>query len=294
MAEPALGVGVVLNSAVPAFVRAVPGALDYAAVTPETFWADARLGAGPERFRESALMVAGLDEVARSVPLVGHGVALSIGTAGRLDVEHLEQVARWCDRYGFAWYGEHLSYTRVESERIPERHAGLALPIPYDRDVLDEVCGRVAAVCERLPVPLVLENGVAYTSLPDEELTEPAFLDELCERTGTWVLLDLHNLYTNVVNGLVDADRYLDELDLTRVLEIHVAGGRELAGMWSDAHSGPCPDGVWDMLDQVLPSCPNVRGVAFEFVAGHYETLGPDGVAAQLDRARAAWGAVRA
>lgn len=282
------GVGVVFNGAIPRYLRERPGTVDYVAVTPETFWADSRTG--PDRFRESPGVVAALDEVAARVPLVAHGVGLSIGTDADLDLAHLDQIARWQRRYGFAWYGEHLSYTRVVMPDGAQRHAGLALPVPYDADVLDAVADRARVVRECVPVPLVLENGVAFTTPPEEDMTEPAFFNALGERTGSWVLLDLHNLYTNVVNGLVDADAYLAELDLDRVLEIHVAGGREIAGTWTDAHSGPCPDGVWDLLARTLPRCRNLRGVAFEFVAGYYPAMGADGVAEQLDRVRAVWG----
>jgi hypothetical protein len=202
---------------------------------------------------------------------------------------HLAQVGRWHERYGFDWYGEHLSYTRVESPDGAERHAGLALPVPYDADVLDTLDERVRLVGQVVAAPFLLENGTTYTTLPDEDMSEPAFLNALCARAGCHVLLDLHNLHANVVNGFVDADAYLGELDLDRVLEIHVAGGSMLAGMYTDAHSGPCPPEVWDLLDAVLPECPSVRGVAFEFVSGYYPALGADGVRAQLDRARTAW-----
>ncbi|HEV2891842.1 MAG TPA: DUF692 family protein [Frankiaceae bacterium] len=283
----AYGVGLVLNPDIARFLRERPGEVDYVAVIPETLWADSRSGA--DRFRSSPAATAMLDEVASTLPLVAHGIGLSIGTAADLDVPHLDQVASWQERYGFAWYGEHLSYTRVVSSTGTQRHAGLALPVPYDADVLEAVAARVAGVRERVPVPFALENPVTFTPLADEDMTEPEFLNALAARSGCHVLLDLHNLHVNAVNGVADAEAYVAALDLANVIEIHVAGGKTLSGTYTDAHSGPCPDEVWRLLDAVLPRCPNVRGVTFEIVAGHYDRLGQDTIAAEVARMRAAW-----
>ena len=37
----------------------------------------------------------------------------------------------------FAWISEHLSAVRVQTEVTPDHHAGLALPLAWDRDLLD-------------------------------------------------------------------------------------------------------------------------------------------------------------
>lgn len=283
----AYGVGLVLNPDIARFLRERPGEVDYVAVIPETLWADGRREA--DRFRSSPAAIAMLDEAASALPLVAHGIGLSIGTDADLDLPHLDQVAAWHARYGFAWYGEHLSYTRVVSATGMQRHAGLALPVPYDAEVLDAVAERVAIVRERVPAPLALENAVTFTPLADEDMTEPEFLNALAARSGCHVLLDLHNLHVNAVNGVADAAAYVDALDLSNVIEIHVAGGKSFSGTYTDAHSGPCPDEVWRLLDDVLPRCPNVRGVTFEIVAGHYDRLGPDVIAAEVARMREAW-----
>lgn len=288
-----LGVGIVHNPALSDLLRSDPDVVDYLSVTPETFWVDSEDGSGAARFAEIASLVGVLDDFARHRPVVAHGIGLSIASAGPLDDGLLDQIARWRDRYGLRWYSEHLSYTTVSLAAGLDRRIGLGLPPPYDHDVLDLLCERVATVVDRVGAPFALENGVTYTDLPDEDMTEPAFLNALVERTGCHVLLDLHNLHTNAVNGMCDAAEYLDELDLGAVVEIHVAGGHEVNGFHVDGHTGRCPPEVWELLAAVVPRCPNLRGVTFEFHEGRYADLGEAGVREELATARAIWEAGR-
>ena len=120
-------------------------------------------------------------------------------------------------------------------------------------------------------------------------MTEPAFLNELARRTGCGLLLDLHNLYCNARNFGFDPAAFLDELDLEPVVELHVAGGNEVEGFWTDSHSGPCPEMVWDLVASVIPRARNLKAVTFEFQESYFDVLGTAGVRAALDRAREFW-----
>jgi len=106
-------------------------------------------------------------------------------------------------------------------------------------------------------------------------------------------LLDLHNLYANARNHGFDRDAFLGQLDLSRVVEIHLAGGNEMDGIYTDSHYGPCPDEVWSMLRAVAPRAPNLRAVTFEFDDDYCNDVGAAGIRAQLDRARAMLGTLR-
>lgn len=74
-------------------------------------------------------------------------------------------------------------------------------------------------------MPFLLENNVYFTDIPEQEMTEPEFLNALTAEAGCGLLLDLHNLYANARNHGIDTEAFLHELDLSRVVEIHVAGG---------------------------------------------------------------------
>lgn len=277
------GVGVLFNPSLSEFVRAHTRSLDYLALIPDRSWVDHGLGSTP-RFEELPEVYAILGEVSRSVPLVMHCIGLSICSADVFDEEYLARLADWRARYGCAWTSEHLSFSRTGSGH--EINAAMALPVPYDREMLDLLVPRVRTAHERLGCPFLLENNVYYFTFPGQEMLESEFLNALCHQTGCHLLLDLHNVYTNAINHGFDARSFLASLDLTHVLEVHVAGGTSLMDFHIDSHSGPTLEGVWDLLAFVAPRMPALRGVTFEFHESSWPLLREEGVLAQLDRAR--------
>jgi len=151
---------------------------------------------------------------------------------------------------------------------------------------LDMIADRVVRFQQITSAPFLLENSVYYVTFRDQDMSEPQFLNELTARTGCGVLLDVHNLYANARNHGFDAEEFLGELDLGAVVETHIAGGSEFAGMYTDSHAGPCPEPVWHLLEYVADKAPNLRAVTFEFHDSYYGLLGNQGVRAQLERAR--------
>lgn len=288
-ALPKLGVGVLFNPSLTGFVREHADALDYLAVIPDRFWSDEGPAAA-ERYDELERMVELLDEVAGRLTIVGHSVGLSIGSAEWFDTRHVEQVARWQERYRMPWHSDHLSFIRMPGvDAHTPLSAGLPMPVPYDREVLEMMAERVDAVQGRIPVPFLLENNVYYVDLPEQEMTEPEFLNALMERTGGGLLLDVHNVVVNATNHGFDPRDFIFALDLSRVVELHIAGGSDLAGLYTDSHAGPVADRVWELLDDVVVACPNLCAVTFEFEESWYPHMGAEGVLTELRRARAVW-----
>lgn len=279
--------GILFNGTLGPFVERHGDSLDFVSVIPERFWSDRGRGASP-RFRPLPDEVASLDRLAANFPLVAHGIGLSIGSGSTFDLDHVTYLAEWHRRYDFKWISEHLSAVRVQTEATPDHHAGLALPLPWDYDVLDLLSTRISQAQDVLGSPLIFENGVVHTPVPDTDLSEAEFLNELCRRTGCGVLLDLHNVYVNTVNLGVDAEAFIGGLNLNNVQEIHIAGGNELYGVYLDSHAGPCPPEVWRLLDSVVPRCTNLKGVTYEFHESYYPTLGETGVLAELGTMAAA------
>lgn len=175
-----------------------------------------------------------------------------------------------------------------------ELNSAITLPIPYDREALDLLIPRVRFFAERLDCPFLLENNVYYFHYAGQEFSEEEFLNELCQRSGCRVLLDLHNLYTNSVNHGFSATDYLGNLDLANVTEIHIAGGVPMMGFHTDSHTGPVLDAVWVLLERAIPRTKNLRGVTFEFHESSYRLLDESGILEQIDRAGAMVSAHRA
>lgn len=277
------GVGVLFNPSMNRFVERALDRLDYLAVIPDRAWIDGGVGAA-ERFRPLPLVAALLEQAARQLPVVLHSIGLSIGSADIFDEGYARNLISWAQRLNSPWISEHLSFSRVGGG--DEVNSAIALPVPYDQEVLELLIPRVRFFTDTLHCPFLLENNVYYFSYAHQEFSEETFINELCRQTKCCVLLDLHNLYTNAVNHHFDALDYVSNLDLQNVLEIHIAGGVPMMGFHTDSHTGPVLDGVWQLLEQVVPLTPNLRGVTFEFHESSFSMLGEEGILEQVDRAR--------
>jgi uncharacterized protein (UPF0276 family) len=282
---PTLGVGVMYNPALPEFLRTDLDAIDFLEITSDMFWTDRGIGAQP-RFEELESWVDVLESTIPHRPVIAHNIGLSVGNAGFFDMDYVAHLARWQQRYRFPWQSDHLSFAEVSSPDGSGFHAGVAVPLPYDREVLDMIVERVDRFQQVVSAPFLIENSVYFVTFRDQEMTEPRFLNELTRRTGCGMLLDVHNLYANARNHGFEARDFLSELDLSAVVETHIAGGTEFAGMYTDSHAGPCPQQVWELLEYIVPRAPNLRAVTFEFHDSYYGVLGADGVRAELHHAR--------
>jgi uncharacterized protein (UPF0276 family) len=284
-----IGVGVVYSGALAERLAATPDLVDMISVIPETLWHES---SGRRRYRWIGEAVDLFDAAVASIPPVFHGIGLSLGSGLPLDVGHLDQVVAAAARYQPRWYSEHLAAFRIRHRSGQLIHAGVGLPVPLDVPTLRELVPKVATVVSRLGLSVLIENSAVYVEIPDADMSEAEFLNRLCAETGAGLLLDLHNLVVNEINLGWIAEAYLSELDLTRVEEIHVAGGEVLGRWYTDAHSGACPDRVWALLDAVLPLTPNLRLVTFELHESRLDQLGPAGLDAQLDRIRSSTAAI--
>jgi uncharacterized protein (UPF0276 family) len=258
--------------------------IDHVEIIPDRCWFDRGMGRG-DRFVDDPASVQVVDELARMLPVWAHGVGLSIASA-RFDDGHARQLAAWHRRVGFAEVSEHLAAFRLFDVDLLDHHAGVGLALPWDWELLDLLVPRLHMLHELLGRRLLLENGVMHTRVPWCELTEGDFMTELVAASGCEMLLDVHNLVVNCRAHGDDPIATAASFPLAAVAEIHIAGGRSVAGTYLDAHSGACPDDAWAVLDSVAPRCPNLRGVTFEIHESYVASIGADGIASQLRHAR--------
>ncbi len=289
---PNLGVGLLYNPALPEFLEEELDLCDYVEVIPDTFQTDRGQGRVP-RFAELEQETDFLSWLVQRCPIIAHHIGLSIGSAGVFDTEYVSRLEYWRRQCQFLWHSDHLSFAQMKGDDGQNYHSGFAMSIPYDYEVLDMVASRVQEVQRNVPSRFLLENNVYYTDIPQQEMTEQAFLNALSERTDCGLLLDLHNVYTNARNHKFQASEFIEQLNLSRVVEVHIAGGGELAGMYTDSHSGPCPEPVWDLLGRFVSQMPNLRAITFEFHESYFPVLGKEGIRTQLKRAREIWKSAR-
>ena len=284
---PKIGVGLGFQAPLRSTVEDPGDDFDFVEVVPDILWTDFGPGLSP-RHLDDPDGIALLDRIRRDRPVVAHSIGLSIGSAHRFDIEHVEQMRKWCERFRFPWHSDHLAFHMAEHAGR-EMNVGITLPLARGRQTLDLLIPRVREVQRRIPAPFLLENNVYYFDIPDAEMDEADFINALCHESGCGLLLDLHNLYTNARNHGTDPWALLSAIDLALVGEIHVAGGMELDGFYLDAHSGTVPEPVWELLEWTLPRCPDIGGVVFEIFGSWVEAVGVERVRGDLRRLKRLW-----
>lgn len=279
-------VGLLNNPVVPSVIKYVPKLVEYIDVIPDRLWYDfGETEASGRRFHR---VVGAVDELKQCAEegrvLGGHGIGLSLPSAIPLDMAMVDEIASLAKELQFQWYSEHLSMFLVPHGSVPNSQAGLGLPVPYDEEVFDIVRGKLNVLKYAWECDLLLENAAVFTPVPYTEMSEPQFLNRIYSELSCGTLLDLHNLYVGQLNGVLSPIEYLEELDPACVQEIHLAGGDELAGFYTDSHSGLTPKEVWSWAYQFGPNFSNLRAIVFEFHESYLERLGLAGIAGELER----------
>jgi uncharacterized protein len=287
---PPLGVGFPYIAELPAELYR-PDLLDFVEVTPETLCRVRRDGAlrsliiVPDKFDRARAVVGGL-------PIVVHGVELSIGSAIGCNEHYLDLLDRFQRLWPFCWHSEHLSYQTIPGDGGALVDIGIPLPLPGTDEVVRLVGNRAAAIGSRYGVPFLLENPAHYLrALPydPEVVDEIGLMTAVTKHGHCHQLLDLHNLYCNAINHGFNPFTAVDRISLDRVGEIHVAGGRWQSGYWNDTHDGRVPSAVWDLLDYTLQRCAHVGGVVFELMNYYAAKMTPEAIAEEVTKARRIW-----
>lgn len=174
-----------------------------------------------------------LEKISALYPLSFHCVGISLGSASGLDKKHLKNIKKLLDRFKPILFSDHLSWSNSPN-------AGTAndlLPIPYTKEALQIFCDNVRHAQDFFGREILIENPSAYLEFTDSKISEVNFLNEIAQKTGCGILLDINNIFVSAENFSFDAKKYLDEIDVTKVKEIHLAGHSIYKGLRIDTHN---------------------------------------------------------
>lgn len=183
-----------------------------------------------------------LRRAAAELPLVLHGVALSIGGPDPLDERYVSQLLDLIAEVRPRWFSDHLCFSSAFGVAYHD-----LLPVPFTEETVARVADRAAALQARAGVPFLLENPSYYMAYGAAELTEAELLTAIVERADCGLLLDVNNVWVNATNHGYDPRAFIDALPLHRVAQIHLAGHRVEPTVVIDTHGDHVSDDVLDL-----------------------------------------------
>lgn len=227
-------------------------ALDFLEVHSENFF-----GAGG-----AALAV--LHEGRAHYPISLHGVGLALGSAVGLDDWHLDQLARLVAQIDPIRVSDHACFARgtmTQSGQLAAVHGADLLPIPFNQEALHVMATNVQRVQDRLKRAISVENLSAYLTFAGSDMPEPDFLNQLAQRTGCRLLVDVNNIYVNALNDqlngltsepLEQGIAWLNAIHPVHVAEIHLAGHIDCGDIVIDDHGSRIKPPVWTLYTHAI------------------------------------------
>lgn len=187
-------------------------------------------------------------ELRTHYPVSLHGVGLSLGRADDLDQQHLRQLKALVSDVQPAFVSEHLAWSAYSHIHLPD-----LLPLPLTNAAMQVMVLHVEQMQEAVGRQILIENPSNYLLFDKLEWEETDFLNELCQRSGCGILLDVNNVYVSSVNLDRDAQAYIRDIKPGHVHQLHLAGHTQVQGQHEevliDTHNAPVRSEVWELLE---------------------------------------------
>lgn len=219
-----------------------------------------------------------LDQCAERWSLVPHSVTMSIGGPDPLDRALFDGVSELCAKFAAPFWSDHICHAVSRGTYFND-----LFPLPCSDEALDYLLRRIDEAQGMASVPLVFENPTYYAAMPGATMSETTFFRRIANESGAGMLLDVNNVYVNSQNHGFDPERFIEELPLEAVKQIHLAGHTPCCGVVIDTHEGPIADPVWALYRHTLRVAGRLIPTLIEWDAGIPKL---DAIVDELDRAR--------
>ncbi len=171
-----------------------------------------------------------------------HGVSLNLGGHSEIDRGFVRSIRDLMDELGTPHYSDHLAASG------DAHHLYDLFPIDFTDSEMQRVSDRIARVQDLLGQQIAVENSTWYTQCGS--MRETDFIAGVLARADCRLLLDLNNVVVNHKNHrLTSLDDVVNQLDLSRISYLHVAGHEfnPALDMFIDTHSRPVETATAEM-----------------------------------------------
>lgn len=210
--------------------------------------------------------------LAKGVPLIPHGVNLSIGSAPQnkkrleFDFYLLRGLKELFEEIKAPWFSDHLVNSRIGSHYFQE-----LIPVPFTKEAAEVVANNIKYLEDYFQIPFLFENPSYYTNYGLRELREQTFINLVLEKARCGFLLDINNVLVNSINHKYLPKPFLDDLDLKKIVQVHLGGlqrgytskltGHKIKAL--DSHGETVSDTALDLFSYVIKKT-KVKAVLLE------------------------------
>ncbi len=201
--------------------------------------------------------------VGAGLPTTWHFLDINLEDPADRDATWAADAAALARRCGAAWMCGDAGRWRVGPR---DRGHGVLLPPVLCRESADILADSVAWLRDAAGFEVLPENPPAHVFLGDMHILD--YFARVAERADCGLLLDVaHLAIAQRVAGRSPLDG-LDGFPLDRVVEVHVAGGREIrvrGRTFVEDDHGPHPlADTWEIYRHVVARAPNLKAVVVE------------------------------
>ncbi len=182
-----------------------------------------------------------------SYPLVFHCVGMSLGSSTDFHWDYLKKLKKLIRLIKPQWISDHLCFSSFG----PSHYHDL-IPLPYTQSMVKHIKKKLSILQDFFEIPLLLENVTNYMSYASNEMSEAEFLNEILAHTHVDLLLDINNIYVNSFNHKFDPYAFVNQIDFSRVKQIHLAGFTDNGSYLVDTHSKPVHQEVQKLYQHTL------------------------------------------
>lgn len=201
-----------------------------------------------ENFIAGGYHLAHLRRIAGQVPISLHGVSLSLGGFISPSDDMLSIRKKIIDIIKPVFVSEHASCS------FYGQHLNDLLPISFSKKTIFRLVQHIDKVQSYFKRQILIENITSYVTFVDDDMSEAEFLNQVAEKSGCGLLLDVNNLYIQEFNLGRSAQDFIKYIKPHYVQQYHLAGGEynEKHAMIIDTHSTDISPEVLNLYRQAI------------------------------------------
>lgn len=178
----------------------------------------------------------------KKIPIINHGVGLSLGSVDEFNKDYLVLLKDLLSATSSPWFTDHLCFSSTNKHQYHD-----LIPILRNEKTLEHIIDKIKFIEDYFQIPFAFENISYYGESNHNTLSEIDFINQILEKTNSYLLLDINNIYVNAENHHFDAHKYIDDLNIEKVIQLHLAGHWDRGDIIIDTHGDFVNDSVWDL-----------------------------------------------